>query len=64
MIDDALKYDQGCNRVCCELVFDCLTTFDINTISKYIDAGYDIIISNESDKNDVTLIVYHYFGKE
>lgn len=64
MIDDALKYDPDCNRVRCELVFDYLTTLDINTLSKYISAGYDIIINNESDKNDVTLTVYHYFGKE
>lgn len=36
----------------------------INTLFKYIDAGYDVMISNESDKNGATLTVYHYFDKE
>lgn len=61
-IDDALKYDLGKNRVHCDIALSCLTTYSINTLFKYIDAGYDVMISNdEPDKNGITLTVYHYF---
>lgn len=63
-IDDALRYDSSKDRVHCDLALNCLTTYRINTLFKYIDAGYDVMISNESDKNGVTLTVYHYFDKE
>lgn len=59
-IDDALRYDSGKNRVHCDLVLHCLTTRSINTLFKYIDAGYDVMISN-CDENDITLTIYHYF---
>lgn len=59
-IDDALRYDSGKNRVHCDLVLHCLTTRSINTLFKYIDAGYDVMISND-DENDITLTIYHYF---
>lgn len=64
MIDNALKYDLDFNCVRCRLVFKGLTTSDINIISKYIGAGYNVIISTESDKNDITLTIYHHFDKE
>lgn len=61
-IDDALRYDPCKNRVHCDLVLHCLTTYSINTLFKYMDAGYDVMISNESNENnDITLTIYHYF---
>lgn len=61
-IDNALKYEPSLNRAYCDLILGCLTTYKINTLFKYIDAGYDVMISNEPDNdNDVTLTVYHYF---
>ena len=60
-IDDALRYDSGKNRVHCDLVLHCLATRSINTLFKYIDAGYDVMISNDCDENDITLTIYHYF---
>ena len=63
-IDDALRYDPCKNRVHCALALHCLTTYSINTLFKYIDAGYDVMISNESNENnDITLTIYHYFNK-
>lgn len=56
-IDDALRYDSGKNRVHCDLVLHCLTTRSINTLFKYIDAGYDVTISNDYE----TLTISHYF---
>lgn len=64
MIDNALKYDLDFNCVRCRLIFKGLATSDINIISKYIASGYDVLISTEPDKNDVTLTIYHYFDKE
>lgn len=58
-IDDALRYDSDKNCVHCNLVLHCPTS--INTIFKYIDAGYDVMISNDCDENDITLPIYHYF---
>lgn len=43
------------------LVLHCLTTRSVNTLFKYIDAGYDVMISNDCDENDITLTIYHYF---
>lgn len=64
MIDDALWYDPHHNRVYCDLALSCLTTHSINTLFKYIDAGYDVMISNDSNENnDITLTVYHHFNK-
>lgn len=48
----------GMNRVHCDLVLHCLTTRSINTLFKYIDAGYDVMISNDCDENDITLTIY------
>ena len=64
MIDNTLKYDLNFNCVRCRLVLKGLATSDINIISKYIVSGYDVLISTESNKNDVTLTIYHYFDKE
>lgn len=62
-IDDALRYDPCKNRVHCDLAIRCLTTYSISTLFKYIDAGYDVMISNESNENnDITLTIYHYFN--
>lgn len=61
MIDNALRYDPCKNRMYCDLVLHCLTTRSINTLFKYIDAGYDVMISNDCDENDITLTIYHYF---
>lgn len=62
-IDDALRYDPRKNRVHCDLALGCLTTYSITTLFKYIDAGYDVMISNESNENnDITLTIYHYFN--
>lgn len=44
-----------------DLVLHCLTTRSVNTLFKYIDAGYDVMISNDCDENDITLTIYHYF---
>lgn len=60
-IDDTLEYEQDENVVRCKLVFDSINTYQINTLFKYIDAGYNILISNESDKKDITLTIYCYF---
>lgn len=63
-IDDALRYDPHNNRVYCDFALSCLTTYSINTLFKYIDAGYDVMISNDSNENnDITLTVYHHFNK-
>jgi hypothetical protein len=62
-INDALRYDPCKNRVHCDLALSCLTTYSINTLFKYIDAGYDVMISNESNENnDITLTIYHHFN--
>lgn len=62
-IDNALRYDQCKNRVHCDLALNCLSTYSISTLFKYIDAGYDVMISNESNENnDITLTIYHYFN--
>ena len=63
-IDDALRYDSDKDRVHCDIALSCLTTYSVNTLFKYIDAGYDVMIRNEPDNTDVTLTVYHYFDKE
>lgn len=57
------RYDPRKNRVHCDLALGCLTTYSITTLFKYIDAGYDVMISNESNENnDITLTIYHYFN--
>lgn len=64
-IDDALRYDPYKNCVHCDIALSCLTTYDINTLFKYIDAEYDVMISNESNENnDMTLTIYHHFNNE
>lgn len=63
-IDDALRYDSDKDRVHCDIALSCLTTYSVNTLFKYIDAGYDVMIRNEFNNNNVTLTVYHYFDKE
>lgn len=63
-IDNALRYDPYKNRVYCDFTLSCLTTYRINTLFKYIDAGYDVMISNDSNENnDITLTIYHHFNK-